>query len=98
MLKQMPKVVVVVLFGLVSSYTITMAFDSQVIVASSSGKSIVGNYADGYEAGKAQGRDDNRNGIAHNSKCPPNDSLSWCAGYKIGYSAGWFASETLGGK
>lgn len=62
------------------------------------GDSMVGNYADGYELGKENGRDDYRSGNYHNSKCPPNDSFSWCAGYKIGYEAGWGAAKTLGGK
>ena len=30
-------------------------------------------------------------GNSHNSKCPPNDSLTWCAGYKVGYEVGWAA-------
>lgn len=62
------------------------------------GGSIVGSYADGYELGKNNGRDDYRSGNSHDSKCPPNDSLAWCAGYKVGYEAGWFAARTLGGQ
>lgn len=62
------------------------------------GGSIVGNYADGYDLGKENGRDDYRSGNSHDSQCPPNDSLSWCTGYKVGYEAGWFAARTLGGE
>ncbi|MGH9951547.1 MAG: hypothetical protein ACRD5J_07985 [Nitrososphaeraceae archaeon] len=51
-----------------------------------------------YELGKVNERDDYRSGNSHNSKCPPNDSLEWCIGYKIGYDAGWFAARTLGGQ
>ena len=54
------------------------------------GGSIVGGYADGYELGKERGIDDWRSGNPHNSKCPPNDSLAFCTGYKVGYEAGWF--------
>jgi hypothetical protein len=35
-------------------------------------------------------------GTGHDSKCPPNDSLSYCAGYKPRYEAGWVAAATLG--
>jgi hypothetical protein len=54
------------------------------------GRSIVGTYADGYEAGKREGQQDWNSRNPHNSKCPPNDSLSWCAGFKVGYEAGGF--------
>jgi hypothetical protein len=60
------------------------------------GNSIVGNYAEGYELGKDNGSNDYRAGNSHNSKCPPNDSLSWCTGYKIGYEVGWAAAAALG--
>jgi hypothetical protein len=30
----------------------------------------------------------------HNTKCPPNDSSSWCAGYKAGYEINWALLET----
>ena len=26
----------------------------------------------------------------------PNDSLTWCAGYKVGYEVGWAAATALG--
>ena len=32
---------------------------------------------------------DYRAGNSHNSKCPPNDSLTWRGGYKVGYEVGW---------
>jgi hypothetical protein len=60
------------------------------------GGSIVGNYADGYDLGKENGADDYQSGRSHNSQCPPNDSLSWCTGYKIGYEVGWAAAAALG--
>jgi hypothetical protein len=60
------------------------------------GNSIVGSYADGYELGKENGSDDYRSGNNHNSKCPPNDSLTWFGGYKIGYEVGWAAAKALG--
>ena len=42
------------------------------------------------------GSNDYRAGNSHNSKCPPNDSLTWCAGYKVGYEVGWAAAAVLG--
>jgi hypothetical protein len=42
-------------------------------------ESIVATYADGYDRGKEKGKNDSKSGNAHNSKCLPNDSLSWCA-------------------
>jgi hypothetical protein len=65
-------------------------------VTSASASSIVGSYGDGYELGKKAGQSDYESGSGHNSKCPPNDSLSWCTGYKVGYEAGWIAAATLG--
>lgn len=29
----------------------------------------------------------------HDTKCPPNDSSSWSAGYKVGYEIGWALLE-----
>ena len=58
-------------------------------------ESIVGCYASGYEAGKEAGAEDWRAGRDHDSKCPPNDSLSFCTGYKVGYEVGWGAARTL---
>jgi hypothetical protein len=57
--------------------------------------SIVGCYANGYELGKEAGAEDAREGRNHDSKCPPNDSLSFCTGYKAGYEVGWIAQRTL---
>ena len=83
--------------------TITIVAFSSILLLSvvgnyADGGSIVGNYAEGYELGKEYGKNDYRSGNYHNSKCPPNDSLSWCTGYKIGYEAGWIAAQTLGGR
>jgi hypothetical protein len=33
----------------------------------------------------------------HDTKCPPNDSSSWCAGYKVGYEINWAQMETKQG-
>ena len=55
------------------------------------GRSFVGSYADGYEVGKPEGLDDWNSRNQHDSKCPPNDSLLWCGGYKVGYELGWSA-------
>ena len=82
--------------------TITIVAFSSILLLSvvgnyADGGSIVGNYADGYELGKDYGKNDYRSGNYHNSECPPNDSFSWCAGYKVGYEAGWVAARTLGG-
>jgi hypothetical protein len=79
---------------------ILMIFGQQQYVNASSGSgfdciSIVGCYADGYELGKEAGAEDVREGRVHDSKCPPNDSLSFCTGYKTGYEVGWIAQRTL---
>jgi hypothetical protein len=62
------------------------------------GRSIVGNYADGYERGKEQGKNDYRSGNQHDNSCPIDflDHVSYCTGYKVGYEAGWGASKLLG--
>ena len=52
-------------------------------------ESFIGNFGDGYDEGKENGADDWDSGYEHNSQCPPNDSLTWCAGYKSGYEVGW---------
>jgi hypothetical protein len=64
-------------------------------ITNASASSIVGSYAQGYEKGKEAGESDHKNGSGHDSKCPSNDSLSWCTGYKVGYEVGWVASATL---
>ena len=30
----------------------------------------------------------------HDTKCPPNESSSWCAGYKAGYEINWALLKT----
>lgn len=57
--------------------------------------SIVGCYADGYELGKEVGAEDVREVRQHDSKCPPNDSHSFCTGHKSGYEVGLVAQSTL---
>jgi hypothetical protein len=63
--------------------------------------SIVGCYADGYELGKEAGAEDAREGRDHDSKCPPNDILSFCTGYKratrlVGLPRGHYQIEDRG--
>ena len=52
-------------------------------------RSFLGTSADGYEEGRQEGRSDWYDRSNHNSKCPPNDSFAWCAGYTVGYEVGW---------
>ena len=52
-------------------------------------RSFVGTSADGYEEGRQEGRSDWYDRSNHNSRCPPNDSFAWCAGYTVGYEVGW---------
>ena len=66
------------------------------IFADAEASSIVGTFGDGYELGKKNGQGAYEEGTGHDSKCPPNDSLSYCAGYKAGYETGWVAAATLG--
>lgn len=55
-------------------------------------------FGDLLSARKEHGKNDLRSGSEYTSKCPPNDSLSWCSGYKVGYEAGWGAAGVLEGK
>lgn len=72
--------------------------EQYVNASSSSGfdcNSVVGCYANGYELGKETGAEDVLEGRDHDSKCPPNDSISFCTGYKTGCEIGWIAQKTL---
>jgi len=62
------------------------------------GRSIPGNFGDGYDDGKAQGKNDFDSGNQHNNACPRDfwSNISFCTGYKIGYEAGFRASQVLG--
>ncbi len=51
----------------------------------------------GDTLGKENGSDDYQSGRSHDSQCPPNDSLSWCAGYKLGYLDGYRSANVVGG-
>ena len=81
----------------VMSIFATAILSSSVVMTVYGSGSIVGNYADGYELGKEYGAEDYRENYVHDSTCPPNDSLSWCTGYKVGYEVGWAAAAALGG-
>jgi hypothetical protein len=52
-------------------------------------RSFIGTAADGYEEGRIEGYNDWNDRSKHNSQCPPNDSWTWCAGFKGGYEVGW---------
>lgn len=78
--------------GLSTALILFVSPDQNDVYASSS---HIGRAGDGYEAGRAAGVDDRQEGKEHDSKCPPNDSLVWCASYKVGYEAGWFSSGVV---
>jgi hypothetical protein len=44
-------------------------------------------FADGLDAGKAQGKTDAINGVDNNHCDPSIHSNNYCAGYKVGYRA-----------
>ena len=54
-------------------------------------RSFIGTAADGYEEGRQEGYNDWNDRSRHNSECPPNDSWTWCGGFKAGYEVGWSA-------
>src|SRR5688500_8964891 len=88
----------IVVMMLMMSSMATTILQQYVNASSSTGfdcDSIVGCYADGYELGKEAGAEDVREGRQHGSECPPNDSLSFCTGYKAGYEVGWVAQSAL---
>ncbi|MGH9952793.1 MAG: hypothetical protein ACRD5J_14305 [Nitrososphaeraceae archaeon] len=55
------------------------------------------NFDRGVNAGRSAGIDDAQDGRNSDSQCPPNDSLSWCAGYKLGYLDGYRSANVVGG-
>jgi hypothetical protein len=70
----MPNVIVIVVALTTTIATITI-FNNQVTSTSSNdGKSIAPNYRDGYEVGKAQGKEEHRSGIVHDDRCPPENN------------------------
>jgi hypothetical protein len=79
----------------VSATSILLVVSLPLVFTNAEASSIVGTFADGYELGKKNGQEAYEEDTGHDSKCPPNDSLSYCAGYKAGYEAGWVAADTL---
>jgi hypothetical protein len=100
MLNLMP-IIIVILVALTTIIATITIFNNQVTSASSNnGKSIAPNYREGYEVGKAQGREEHRSGNVHDDRCPPeNNGILWCIGYEIGYNDGYYdSSEILKGR
>jgi hypothetical protein len=87
----MMKAILTVLIATSMIVAITTQTQTQDVNASS----VIGSYADGYEDGKDQGVDDRLEGRNHDSKCPPNDSIAYCTGYKVGYEVGWIATGAI---
>jgi hypothetical protein len=84
------KIILIALLMSLATVTVGLSIQEQ-----AQASSIVGNFADGYEEGKDAGANDAFDDNEHDSQCPPNDSLSWCAGYKTGYEAGYLSANTL---
>jgi Big-like domain-containing protein len=51
--------------------------------------SLVGTYAQGYDAGKDAAFNTHNSGGSRDSTCPPSHSLAYCTGYKVGYNWEW---------
>lgn len=98
MLNEISNVIVIIVVLTTIATTLTI-FNYQVTLASlnDDDKSISPNYREGYEIGKVHEREDNRNGIEHNDRCPLGDNgILWCIGYEIGYNDGFYGtSKTL---
>jgi hypothetical protein len=77
-----------------SSILLVTSLSFILIFTNAEASSIVGTFGDGYEQGKKNGQKAYEGDTGHKSKCPPNDSLSWCTGYNAGYEAGWIAAAT----
>lgn len=58
-------------------------------------RGIIGNFADGRQAGLADGASDYRNGYAEFARCP-GGSLDYCAGYDNGYHDGYSSARKVG--
>ena len=71
----------------------------QYVVASDGGQTenrgIIGNFADGRQAGIADGASDYRNGYGEFARCP-GGSLDYCAGYDNGYHDGYSSARKVG--
>jgi hypothetical protein len=50
--------------------------------------------AGGFSDGKQQAREDSQSGT-HNDHCGYENTLSYCAAYRLGYEAGWGAEALL---
>lgn len=84
---------VISLIGIISLISITMLSVNEQVQA----RTIVGNYSDGYDTGKSQGRHDAENNNGYDSDCHngADGSLAWCAGYKVGYGVGYVAQNAI---
>lgn len=91
-------IVTYIVFLTTISTTITV-FNYQIVFAqfdNSNGKSILPNYREGYEIGKAQGSSDNISGNEHNDGCPPEGhNILWCIGFEIGYNDGYYDTSSI---
>ncbi len=58
-------------------------------------RGIIGNFADGRQAGLADGASDYRSGYAEFARCP-GGSLDYCAGYDNGYHDGYSSARKVG--
>jgi hypothetical protein len=94
MLDLMPIVIVIVVALATTIATITIFNNHVTSALSNDDKSIAPNYREGYEVGKAQGREEHRSGNVHDDRCPPgNNGILWCIGYEIGYNDGYYDSS-----
>lgn len=80
---------VVILIGIIwiMAFT-TLVYNISVAYASNT---IIGNAADGYEAGKLAARTDHNAGSTRDAECPPGHGISWCVSYHVGYNTQWGA-------
>jgi hypothetical protein len=76
-----PTVIILVVLGL-SILSIVVA-TQQLAQAS-----IFGDYEEGRSDGKSAARNDYNSGNSYDSSCP-RPGISYCAGYKLGYSGVW---------
>jgi len=86
----MTKIVLVALLMSLMAVTVELSIEQQ-----AQADSYIGRFREGYNAGKEEGADDALGDNGHNSRCPPNDSLTWGAGYKAGYEVGYLSGNTI---
>ena len=86
-------------FLVLALFLSTGILTTQQFVLASSGQSedrgLIGNFADGREAGLADGASDYRNGYGEFARCP-GGSLDYCAGYDNGYHDGYQSARKVG--